>query len=144
MRLPSGHVATYGTYFVSAFWHGFYPGYYMFFLYAALLTETARLARKHLRPFVVVVENGKERPKAIKPLYDAIGVFCTLTVTNFGGLGFVLLSFTRTWEAMRSVDFFGFIIVPIVFVYLSVIHPKIFRAPRPPAGAAADHAKKSE
>ena len=35
-------LANYGTYFVSAFWHGFYPGYYVFFIYSAVLTEIAR------------------------------------------------------------------------------------------------------
>ena len=53
-RLPEGQIRTYGTYFVSAFWHGFYPGYYSFFIYAALLTETARQARRVLRPYFIV------------------------------------------------------------------------------------------
>jgi lysophospholipid acyltransferase len=59
-RLPSGPIATYGTYFVSAFWHGFYPGYYMFFIYAALLTETARVARRVLRPYFVEMDGKVE------------------------------------------------------------------------------------
>uniref|UniRef100_A0A0X3PLF5 Lysophospholipid acyltransferase 2 n=1 Tax=Schistocephalus solidus TaxID=70667 RepID=A0A0X3PLF5_SCHSO len=39
------------VFFVSAFWHGFYPVYYLCFLTAALLTSTGRLCRRRLRPF---------------------------------------------------------------------------------------------
>ena len=128
-RLPTGPVRTYGTYFVSAFWHGFYPGYYMFFLFAALLTETARVARRVLRPLFVTAERP-ERPRALKPLYDVLGVFCTMTLTNFGGIGFVLLSFEDTWRAWRALHFFGLVLVPAFFVYLSFLHPILFRRKR--------------
>lgn len=37
-----GALANLFTYAVSAFWHGFYPGYYMFFLSASVLTITAK------------------------------------------------------------------------------------------------------
>ncbi len=128
-RLPTGPVRTYGTYFVSAFWHGFYPGYYMFFIYAALLTETGRLARRVLRPLFVTAEKP-ERPRPLKPLYDAAGVLATMTFTNFGGVGFVLLSFEDTWRAWRALHFYGLVGVPLFFLYLSVVHPLLFRAPK--------------
>jgi lysophospholipid acyltransferase len=136
-RLPLGPVRTYGTYFVSAFWHGFYPGYYMFFLYAALLTETGRVARRVLRPLFVRAEEkkkngaeGKETPLLLKPLYDALGVFCTMTFTNFGGVGFVLLSFQDTWRGWRALHFYGLVGVPLFFAYLSFVHPLLFRTKR--------------
>jgi hypothetical protein len=34
--------ATMTTYAISAFWHGFYPGYYLFFLISAVYTEIAK------------------------------------------------------------------------------------------------------
>jgi lysophospholipid acyltransferase len=34
--------ATVITFGASAFWHGFYPGYYIFFFTAAVYTEVAR------------------------------------------------------------------------------------------------------
>ncbi|TKR58627.1 hypothetical protein L596_030049 [Steinernema carpocapsae] len=40
-RLPGG-TRTFGTYLLSAFWHGFFPGYYMAFLSAALFTVAGR------------------------------------------------------------------------------------------------------
>jgi hypothetical protein len=101
----------------------------MFFIYAALLTETGRVARRVLRPFFVSSEKP-ERPLPLKPLYDALGVFCTMTFTNFGGVGFVLLSFQDTWRGWRALHFYGLIGVPLFFAYLSFVHPLLFRAKR--------------
>jgi lysophospholipid acyltransferase 1/2 len=36
---------TFAVFLVSAFWHGFYPGYYFMFLSAALFTVVARQVR---------------------------------------------------------------------------------------------------
>jgi hypothetical protein len=46
-RLPDAF-ATFGTYMASAFWHGFYPGYYMTFASGALLTAAHRTLRRCL------------------------------------------------------------------------------------------------
>ena len=40
------------TYLVSALWHGFYPGFYVFFLAIALLTNVERQARTKIHPVV--------------------------------------------------------------------------------------------
>jgi len=47
MRTGGSLVATYG---MSAFWHGFYPGYYMFFLSVPIATACERLGKKKLTP----------------------------------------------------------------------------------------------
>jgi D-alanyl-lipoteichoic acid acyltransferase DltB (MBOAT superfamily) len=52
------------TFFVSAFWHGFYPGYYTTFLSSVLMTENARVLRRSLRPFFVA-----GRFRFLKPVY---------------------------------------------------------------------------
>ncbi len=102
----------------------------MFFIYAALLTETARVARRVLRPHFVITEGKTEKPRALKPVYDWVGVFLTMSFTNFGGVGFVLLSFEASWAGWRAQHFIGLIAVPLFFVYLSFIHPILFRAKR--------------
>lgn len=71
-----------------------------------------------------------QTPRALKPLYDWVGVLCTMSFTNFGGVGFVLLSFEASWAAWRAQHFVGLIFVPAFFVYLSFIHPLIFRPKR--------------
>ena len=42
-RLPAGK--TLGVFVLSAFWHGFYPGYYLMFVLAAFLTYAGRGVR---------------------------------------------------------------------------------------------------
>lgn len=56
-------VATVTTYAVSAFWHGFYPGYYLFFLTTALYTEVAKDMRRILRWRFVDEEEEKKRDR---------------------------------------------------------------------------------
>jgi hypothetical protein len=48
------------TYFISAFWHGLYPGYFLFFLSLPLLTNIERLARTKLNPLFAPGYNGKD------------------------------------------------------------------------------------
>jgi len=43
-------MGTYSAFFLSAFWHGFYPAYYFTFMTGALTVEAARRVRRHLRP----------------------------------------------------------------------------------------------
>jgi len=40
------HLRTNLVYMVSAFWHGFYPGYYITFFSGALFTTSGRIVRK--------------------------------------------------------------------------------------------------
>ena len=39
------------TYFVSAFWHGFYPGYYLYFLSSPLMSMCERINDKKVSPY---------------------------------------------------------------------------------------------
>jgi hypothetical protein len=48
------------TYFISAFWHGLYPGYFLFFLSLPMLTSIERLARTKLNPIFAPGYNGKD------------------------------------------------------------------------------------
>jgi len=41
--------STVPVFFFSAFWHGFYAGYYVTFLTGGILIHTARLVRPHCR-----------------------------------------------------------------------------------------------
>jgi lysophospholipid acyltransferase len=140
-RLPK-NIRTYGTYFVSAFWHGFYPGYYLFFLYAALLTETGRVFRRYLRPLFLHPETVDDKGKAVegkprwfKIFYDVVGILLTLIFTNFGGVGFVVLSYEATVQAFGHLRFFGFMIVPPVFLYFQFVHPMFLRGKKHKEGS---------
>jgi hypothetical protein len=76
----------------SAFWHGFYPIYYIMFFQLFLITESSReiYRRRHLYQRI---------PEKIRSLCNHIYVMCSM---NQLGLGFVLLLVSRAitfWNA---------------------------------------------
>ena len=48
------------TYFISAFWHGLYPGFFLFFLSIPICTSIERLCRSKLNPIFVPTYNGRD------------------------------------------------------------------------------------
>jgi len=65
-RVPT--YALYLTNTASAVWHGFYPGYYFAFVYAAFTTDIARQLRALFRP-MATSHNGKEEKKNISSFF---------------------------------------------------------------------------
>ena len=59
------------VYMVSAFWHGFYPGYYLFFMSVPLGTEVQREMFRKLRPRAV-------KNASLKVVYDMLGKNCLI------------------------------------------------------------------
>ena len=47
------------TYFVSAIWHGLYPGFFLFFMVVPMLTEIERACKNKLNGYVVPVYDGR-------------------------------------------------------------------------------------
>jgi lysophospholipid acyltransferase len=75
--------STFLTFLMSAIWHGFYPGYYIFFTGAGLMDYHSKLAERALSPFVKgVPELGL---KVFGYLWSYIG--CA-----YFSIGFTLLS----------------------------------------------------
>ncbi|CAH0482719.1 unnamed protein product [Peronospora belbahrii] len=101
------------TYSVSALWHGFYPGYYLFFLTVPLATSVNRLARRHVRPYVV--------NSAIKPLYDLVGMICTAMVVNYLAVSFVVLSWEEAVAGYRSMRFCGHVGLVLCYLLLTFV-----------------------
>ncbi|KAG1704361.1 hypothetical protein DVH05_006369 [Phytophthora capsici] len=104
------------TYSVSALWHGFYPGYYLFFLTVPLATAVNRLARRHVRPYVV--------GSAIKPLYDLVGMICTAMVVNYLAVSFVVLSWEDAVAGFRSMRFAGHVGLVVCYLLLTFVPVK--------------------
>jgi len=123
-RFPSS-VNLYVTYLVSAFWHGFYAGYYMFFMTVAFATTVHRSIRRTIRPRFMM-EDGKT-PGPYKPLYDVASLIATNVTVNYFIISFVVLSFSASIAAFRSFYFVGQIIV--VGLYL-VFASGLIRPPK--------------
>eukprot|EP01136_Pigoraptor_vietnamica_P045951 Opistho-1_new@24573 len=109
-------VATMGTYLTSAFWHGFYPGYYLMFVSSGFLTHIARDLRRHLRPHVV---NADGTPKSVKPLYDFAGWLLTQFSLNYVCSIFVLLTVVDAYRVWKSVYFCVHVVLAVLMVFYS-------------------------
>ncbi|KAJ2827023.1 Lysophospholipid acyltransferase, partial [Coemansia sp. 'formosensis'] len=60
-QASSSTAATVMTFLVSAWWHGFYPGYYLTFVIAALVSSAARTLRRNLNPLVAQSKSDNVR-----------------------------------------------------------------------------------
>mmetsp|Transcript_161 Transcript_161/g.413 ORF Transcript_161/g.413 Transcript_161/m.413 type:complete len:498 (-) Transcript_161:238-1731(-) len=88
-RVPSAYRTT-ASFTMSALWHGFYPGYYMTFCSAALWNETARLMRRHIRPYVIPDAKAEKSVKAYA--YHVGSTFITIISLNYLGTPFQVQS----------------------------------------------------
>eukprot|EP01087_Luapelamoeba_hula_P001290 TRINITY_DN11032_c0_g1_i1.p1 TRINITY_DN11032_c0_g1~~TRINITY_DN11032_c0_g1_i1.p1 ORF type:complete len:501 (+),score=61.39 TRINITY_DN11032_c0_g1_i1:31-1503(+) len=128
---PVNALPTIATYSTSAFWHGFYPGYYLFFLTAALFTETAKLARRKLRPLFIKKDGSERLP--IKYVYDIAGVIITLWLFDYAGPAFELLDIPRTMFLWSQVYFAGHAFAALAYIALTF-------APNPPRSVPTNSA----
>jgi hypothetical protein len=96
----------YATYGMSAFWHGFYPGYYFFFLSMPLITACEREGRKKLTP------------RFSSKLWGFICMVTTSVMANYLIQPFQLLSFSWGLQALKDNYFFGHILAVLFLVIL--------------------------
>jgi D-alanyl-lipoteichoic acid acyltransferase DltB (MBOAT superfamily) len=102
------------VYSMSAFWHGFYPGYYIFFLSVPIATICDRLAKKKLSPFI-------PPSSAFYPIYTMMGTLSTTVTINYMILPFVLLAGTWSIEAYTSFYYFGHVGCVVFYAALSCL-----------------------
>jgi len=98
------------VYSMSAFWHGFYPGYYIFFLSVPLLTFCERLGKKKISPRFSSQSWGP---------YDIVCKLVTSFFVEYMVSAFVLLSLEWAWNNWKSYYFFGHIGCIIGYIVLS-------------------------
>jgi len=108
------------TYSISAFWHGFYPGYYISFGWAAFATILARLMRRKFRPyFVDIGPDGKEIPRKTKIIYDILSVIATSFTLSYIMSSFPVLSLSGSWNMYYGVHFSGHILFVVCYLFVS-------------------------
>jgi len=100
------------VYSMSAFWHGFYPGYYIFFLSVPIPSFCDRLAKKKISPYF---------SSSHFSLYGIIGTLATSITINYMILPFTMLAGSWSIAAYQSFYFFGHIGCVIFYVVLSML-----------------------
>jgi len=116
--------ALYLTNALSAFWHGFYPGYYLCFVYAAFSIDISRRIRNIFRPMVTIGQ-GKDEQKIYPQyyLYDIAGRILSIWIFNFGFIPFAGLSIANALIGYHNFAYSGFIVCAIGFVFVRVWPP---------------------
>lgn len=110
------------VYSVSAFWHGFYPGYYMFFLSASVGQTINGMIKKKIRPYFM--EDDGKTAKPTKAIYDILGMVTVSVTVNYWVIAFVEMDMKLSWAAYKSLYFFGHIGMPVVYVLLLLVPTK--------------------
>jgi len=112
-----GFRATLATFVTSAFWHGFYPGYYLAFILASFIQTVAKNGRRMIRPLFLTVD-GKS-PLPTKKYYDLFTTVLTQLVFSFVVTPFILLGFSDTIKVWARVYFYTLIGVGASFALFS-------------------------
>lgn len=136
-----GFRATLATFVTSAFWHGFYPGYYLAFVLASFVQTAAKNGRRLIRP-LFMTPDGKA-PLPSKQYYDIATTILTQVVFAFVVAPFILLGFSDTLKVWARVYFYTLIGVVASFGVFSrslplrkqLVQLQSARAPQSVAGA---------
>lgn len=131
-RAPRG-VNLYFTYLVSAFWHGFYPGYYMFFLSVAAATVVHRQVWRTIRPRFMAADGKTGGP--LQSVYNLFSALTTNVTLNYFIMSFVMLAFNQSVAAFRGFGFYGHW---VLLVSLIVFNSDFIRPPAKKLPAKAE------
>lgn len=148
-RLTSlGHgkfVATMGTFMLSAFWHGFYAGYYVTFFFGGMIDHVAKELRRLLRPLVQSVATAKkiydakkeknrqlarklDTKSSVPMWYRLSGILLTSWMLNQLAVPFQLLNYGDVKAVYGSVLFAAPVVVVVSLVFVLVAGPTIAAA----------------
>ncbi|KAI9660297.1 MAG: Lysophospholipid acyltransferase 1 [Trizodia sp. TS-e1964] len=116
-----GFRASLATFMTSAFWHGFYPGYYLAFGLAAFIQTVAKQFRRHVRPFFLAPDGSGT---SLKPAYDIFGYLATQLGFSFTVAPFILLDFRSCILVWWRVYFYAVVGVAVTMaVFASPVKP---------------------
>jgi lysophospholipid acyltransferase len=105
-RLPRKYqLDLYGTYVVSAIWHGIAPGYYMFFVTSAFLTSLEREWRRLFRSLGLAQKLQRNRLSAA--VVRVITLVWTSATLNYFIISFVMLTRDRTLRVWSALSYWG-------------------------------------
>ncbi|XP_060068155.1 lysophospholipid acyltransferase 2-like [Ylistrum balloti] len=101
---------------VSAWWHGFYPGYYLTFVTTAFVILATRQVRRNIRPYF-------QKTEQMKFFYDCITFAATRMANVYLASSFCLLSLSASLRLLISVGFYIHIFTAVTLVYFTFISP---------------------
>ncbi|KAJ2453690.1 Lysophospholipid acyltransferase [Coemansia sp. RSA 2336] len=102
--------ATILTFLVSAWWHGFYPGYYLTFVMAALSANAARILRRNLHAPLYA-----DAGPTVKFVYGLLGWALSKYTLDFVAAPFMVLTLQGSLEIWRGNSYA--VVVGVVGIY---------------------------
>ncbi|KAI1322823.1 MBOAT family protein [Xylariaceae sp. FL0255] len=100
-----GFRASMATFVTSAFWHGFYPGYYLAFVLASFIQTAAKRCRRNLRPVFIDPVTQKDLPS--KKYYDIASWLATHAIFSFTVAPFLVLGFYDSLAVWSRLYFYA-------------------------------------
>lgn len=105
--------------FVSAFWHGVYPGYYVTFMSVPLMIFSDNQMCMMVRPYL----------KSEKQLYyfEWARWFLLYRIYEYLSVGFIMLKLDVVWKVYKQNYFIGHILMLIVSIIPFILPKKKFK-----------------
>lgn len=114
------------TYFIVSVWHGFYPGFYVFFLTSSVIQKTERLIKLKINPLVVPGYDGfndETYPKTVQAkIYWFICWFGTAVSMAYLAQVYVMRSLENCALALGSSSYFVHVIVILMYINLELMN----------------------
>jgi lysophospholipid acyltransferase len=116
--------STLTTNFVSAFWHGFYPGYYFTFFTGGIITELGKQIRRKIRPYFKSISITDKEETVLGFIYDFICALNMMLIVTYAGIPFQLYGISEAINAWSHLYFIGHIMIAFGFIIVLIIPTK--------------------
>lgn len=117
-KTRSSSIATYGTFMISAFWHGIHLTYYLGFIQWALIVQVSKWAYKVSLAMPELAES---------PLARGVAFFVSMNLLNYTGMFVVLLTWKEAVVAYGNMWYLGNILMGVGLLVSTVVSPKVFK-----------------
>jgi len=119
------------TYFISALWHGLYPGFFFMFMFFPVMTNIERLVKAKINPLIVPGYDGYNNSTypntTAAKAYWALCVFCTMQSVSYVTQTFSLKSLDACLTGLGAHGF-----VPHMFFFGLYVLLELLPSPRRP------------
>jgi hypothetical protein len=113
------------TYFISALWHGLYPGFFIMFMSLPIMTSIERLVKAKINPLIVPGFDGfdmKTYPRnAAGWIYWVVCWACTMAFMNYIVQVFSMGSLENSLRALSGHHYLPHILLVVIYVLLEVV-----------------------
>ncbi|KAL7718570.1 Mboat family protein [Entamoeba marina] len=105
------------TYIINAFWHGFYPGYLLFFFCCGIPYEFCS------RGFLKIINTYINKSSKLYYLWQIAGFISSLALMMFAALSFHLMSFELSLKSWGNWYYYYFIMLGLMYILHFIIPP---------------------